>query len=183
MYGNDESQSSIDKARKVNIEFLKSLIEIHGQLNPNQRLLLEVSVAGEEPEKYGEMNGYAGILVDAPHDFVDTQLKKRGIEEVTAGIDFLGSIIITIPPDICPEEVEDGRFEPAYRAAHTQEVARSYLDVDESYAYLIINLSSDMFFGLGIVVHPSLIRSIEVVTLNENEVNNPLVEITAGAVD
>lgn len=154
------------EAAKVDEAFVMSLIATQHQLEKNQRLVLAVSARLPQGVEEGDLEGYEGVINDAPFNFrrhleelVDRE--NHTIEGYTKGEDFPDGIEISIPPDIIPEEDYAANSSDSRAALFGGQVRRFLDSFTARDIYLSIK-PTGLFLGRDLIFHPSLISNIEI---------------------
>lgn len=169
----DPSQGrSLAIGREIDQRLVEKILAEHGQLRPDQALVLTVALADVD-ENYGEFEGYAGYVHDSPVEFA-RKLKEAildGIVKVENG-DLINKtpekVEIVIPPNKYPGE-DLGVNTSVSRGARLSGEVREYLDRIGTRTSFLVVKPSGMTWSNGFAFHPSTIKDIRIQPLVETK--------------
>jgi hypothetical protein len=171
---------SRSEAAEVDGKFLEELFAVHSQLETQQRLVLTISTKPMDQTEEGELDGYAGVVADAPFNFrrnIKEFIEKGGlvIEGYGKGEDLPDAIEISIPPDAIPDTGDKMAINssPSRTALLTGQVRR-FLDIESILDKYLSIKPTGHFLDSRLILHPSLIRNIEIKTTADEYKLSPI---------
>lgn len=167
----DSSQGrSLAVGKEIDQKLIETILIEHAQLRPDQALVLTVALADADQD-YGELEGYAGYVHDAPIEFARELREAIRVETIKVEN---GDIIdktpekveIIIPPNRYP--VGDfGVNTSASRGAILSGEARKYLGrIDGRTSFLVV-IPNGVAWSNELKFHPSTIKDIRIEPLAE----------------